>query len=198
MRCRPVLTNRRPTPSVRIFTRRDSIPGRSQVSCIRRRLRRVPPRSPPPAAPGSAVPTGRSRCRPRWRAVPERPPGTPRPMPADRRIDPASTSSQRDRLESTLPRSTARARQRGSSPRWARRPHGRTARPTTDEERGVWAAAAGPGRDRPRTLPLPTQRPRRLPRPTPTGDVATSAPESMYATLSAVTQLTGFWECCRH
>lgn len=184
-------------PSVRIFARRDSIPRGPQVNRIRRRLRRVSPRSPPPAAPGSAVPTGRSRRRRRWRAVHERPPATPRPMPANRRVDPASTSSQRDRPESTLPRSTARAHQRGSSPRSARRPDGRTATPTADEQRGVWAPAAGPGRDRPRSPPPPTRLPRRQPRPTPTGAMGTSAPESMYATLSAVTQRTGFWECCR-
>jgi hypothetical protein len=172
-------------------------PAGPQVSRIRRRQRRVPPRSPPPAAPGSAMPTGRSRCRPRWHAVPERRPDTPRPMPAERQAGPASTSSQRDRPESTLPRSTVRARQRGSSPRRARGLDGRRATPTRDEERGMWSAAAGPGGDRPRTRTLPTRRPRRQPRPTPAGDIGTSAPESIYATLAAVMQRTGFWECCR-
>jgi hypothetical protein len=173
---RPAPTNCRPTPSVRIFARRDSIPAGSQVSCIRWRRRRAPPRSPPPAAPGSAVPTGRSRCPPRWRAVPERTPGTPRPMPAYRRAGLASTSSQLDRPESTLPRSTAQPRQRGSSPRWARGRDGRTARRTRDEGRGVWPATARRCRDRLRTPPLPARRPRRQPRPTPGGDMGASAP----------------------
>jgi hypothetical protein len=161
--------------SVRSFARRDSILAAPHVSRIRRRRRRAPPRSLPPAAPGLAAPTGRSRCRPRWRPVPERPPGTPPPMPAGRRVGPASTSSQRGTPGSTLPRSTARGRQPGSSPRWARRPYGRTARPARDRGRRV-EIPAGPRRLPASSPSPPTRRPRRQPCPTPGDDMGPSAP----------------------
>jgi hypothetical protein len=151
-------------------------PAGPQLSRIRRRRLRAPPRSPAPAAPGSAMPTGRSRCRPRWPAVPERRPDTPRPMPADRQVGPASTSSQRDRPESTLPRSTVRACQRGSSPRWARGPDGRRAMPTRDEKRAVGTPTARPRCDRPSRPPAPTRWPRGQPCSMAEGDRGASAP----------------------
>ena len=157
---RPVWTNCGPRPQFAFSPAVIQSPTGAQVIRIRRRRRRAPPRSPPPAVPGSAGPTARSRCRIRWLAVPERPPGKPPPMPADRLTGPASTSSQRDRPESTLPRSTVRVRQRGSSPRSATGSHGWTAMPTRDRERGVGASTVGPHDDLPSSPPRPERRPR--------------------------------------
>ena len=169
-------THCRPTHSARIFTRRDSIPASPEVSRIRRPSRRAPPRSPPPAARGSALPTGRSRSRDRRRAVPERLPGTPRTIRADHRVGPASTSSQRDRPGSTLPRSNVGVRQRWSSPRQARRPGARTAGPTRGGGRGLVRPMDWPRRDLPSSPPSATQPPGRQPCPTPGTDMGASAP----------------------
>jgi hypothetical protein len=194
---RPVSTNCGPRPGFVFSPAVIQSPTGAQVIRIRRRRRRAPPRSPPPAVSGSAGPTARSRCRPRWPAVPERPPGKPPPMPADHRAGPASTFSQRDRPESILPRSTVRARPRGSSPRSATGSDGRIVMPARDPERAAGAATAESRRDPPRSPPRPGRRPRGQPHSTARGGTGASAPESIYATLAAVTQRTGFWECCR-
>ena len=173
---RPVSTNCGLRPRFAFSPAVIQSPTGAQVIRIRRRRRRAPPRSPPPAVPGSAGPTACSRCRTRWLAVPERPPGKPPPMPADRLAGPASTSSQRDRPESTLPRSTVRARQHGSSPRSATGSDGWTAMPTRDRERGVGAPTAGPHDDLPSSPPRPERRPRGRPRSTAGGDMGASAP----------------------